>query len=151
MAIIIREINQDNCFDVCELTSNKDGTRTLDEEFICSNAMSLAEAKYFSFMRPMAIYNEDILIGFFMYKYFEESSNIATICRYMIDYKYLGKGLGRESFRTILNYFKKDVKVKSVELMIDAENIVAKNLYISFGFSYTGKIDHDEYYYRLDF
>ena len=34
--------------DVCELTSNTDVKLTLYEEFICSNAVFLAESKYSS-------------------------------------------------------------------------------------------------------
>ncbi|GIN92675.1 hypothetical protein J6TS1_20600 [Siminovitchia terrae] len=62
--IKVKEINQDNVFDVCELTSNKDGIGTLFEEFICSNAYSIAEAKYFSNMYPKALYKNDLLIVF---------------------------------------------------------------------------------------
>ncbi|SIS15267.1 diamine N-acetyltransferase [Peribacillus simplex] len=151
MVISIREIDKKNYIEVCELTSNKDGARTLDEEYICSNAMSLAESKYFSTMKPMSIYNDDDLIGFFTYEYIEKTPDLVTICRYMIDHKFLGKGLGRKSFKAILNYFKESVKVGSVELMIENENTIAKNLYTSFGFTFTGKIDRNEYYYRLDF
>lgn len=34
-------------------------------------------------------------------------------------------------------------------LMIDETNQIAKNLYVSFGFTFTGKMDKDEYYYEL--
>ena len=34
--------------------------------------------------------------------------------------------------------------------MIDDTNIIAKKLYLSFGFQFTDKIDKDEYYYELE-
>lgn len=146
--IKVKEINQDNVFDVCELTSNKDGIGTLFEEFICCNAYSIAEAKYFSNMHPKALYKNDLLIGFFMYKH-EKGSTEVELCRYMLDYKYIGKGLGKESFKGIIDYFKNQEEINTIILMIDKENTVAENLYNSFGFTFTGKIYKEEYYYSL--
>ncbi len=158
MVISIREINKENYMEVCELTSNKDGKLTLYEEFICSNAVSLAESKYSSNMHPMSLYNDEVLIGFFMYAHSEKTPDLVTICRFMIDHKFLGKGWGRQSFDVMLNYFKNSMKVSSVELMIEDENIIAKKLYTSYGFTFTGKVNTftggmttHEYYYRLDF
>ena len=39
--------------------------------------------------------------------------------------------------------------VKKVVLMIDDTNEIAKRLYLSFGFTFTGKIDKGKYYYEL--
>ncbi|MCI9127876.1 MAG: GNAT family N-acetyltransferase [Eubacterium sp.] len=146
--IIIKEVSYDNIFDVCELTTNKDGIGTTMEEFICCNAISIAESKYYSEMYPKAIYSGNTLIGFFMYKQTKAEQDIAVICRFMIDYKYQGKGLGRESFVAILSYFRQS-EFKKIVLMIDENNIIAKKLYISFGFKFNGMIEKDEYYYEL--
>lgn len=105
MNIIIKEIDKDNVFDVVELTTNKDGVQTLYEEYICSNSMSLSEAKDYPEMNPNAIYNDDASIGFFMFKISEEKTNRVTMNRFMIDYKYHEKKLGRSSFKEIINYF----------------------------------------------
>lgn len=65
--------------EVCELTSNKDVKLTLYEEFICSNAVFLAESKYSSNMHPMSLYNDEVLIGFFIYGHSEKIIYILSV------------------------------------------------------------------------
>ena len=147
--IRINDIDAENVFDVCELTTNQNGIGTIMEEYLCCNAVSIAEAKYFSEMFPNAIYNNNVPIGFFMYKRTEEKPDTATLCRFMIDYRFQHKGLGKKAFEHILRGLKIQ-GVRKVILMIDDTNIIAKKLYLSFGFQFTGKIDKDEYYYELE-
>jgi diamine N-acetyltransferase len=147
--IRIKDIDAENVFDVCELTTNQNGIGTIMEEYLCCNAVSIAEAKYFSEMFPNAIYNNNVPIGFFMYKRTEEKPDTATLCRFMIDYRFQHKGLGKKAFEHILRGLKIQ-GVRKVILMIDDTNIIAKKLYLSFGFQFTGKIDKDEYYYELE-
>ena len=66
----------------------------------------------------------------------------------MIDYRFQHKGLGKKAFEHILRGLKIQ-GVRKVILMIDDTNIIAKKLYLSFGFQFTGKTDKDEYYYEL--
>jgi diamine N-acetyltransferase len=146
--IEIREIDRENVFDVCELTSNKDGVGTLFEAFICCNAISISEAAYFPECHPRALYRDGELIGFFLYKRWEHQLGEVEICRYMLDHKFIGQGLGRASFEAMLSYFRKS-GVKQITLMIDEHNRVAKKMYLTFGFTFTGKIDKDEHYYSL--
>ena len=147
--ISIKEIDKQNVFDVCELTTNKNGIGTTMEKYLCCNAISVAESKYYPEMHPKAIYDGDILIGFFMYRRTEEEADTATICRFMIDYKFQGKGLGRDAFSCILSGLR-ILDVQRVILMIDNTNAIAKKLYLSFGFTFIGKIDKEEYYYELN-
>lgn len=44
-------------------------------------------------MHPNAIYNNDVLIGFFMYQRAENQADTATVCRFMIDHQFQHKGL----------------------------------------------------------
>lgn len=83
-----------------------------------------------------------------MYKRTNSEPQVATICRFMLDYKFHRKGLGRKSFERILKYLKEQ-GVSKVVLMIDEENVIAKKLYLSFGFAFNGKVDKEEYYYDL--
>ncbi|OLF54753.1 GNAT family N-acetyltransferase [Pseudomonas chlororaphis] len=147
--IAIREIDATNCLDVCELTSNKDGVGTVFEAFVCCNATSLVESRFFPGFEPRALYRDAELIGFFMYQALPSAPGEVELCRYMLDHKFLGQGLGRLSFEAMLAYFKGQ-GAKGVTLMIEEANAVAKNLYLSFGFAFTGKILKDEHYYHLD-
>lgn len=83
-----------------------------------------------------------------MYRHTESEPETATICRFMLDYKYQHKGLGRKAFESILMYLK-NAGMSKVVLMIDEGNVIAKKLYLSFGFEFTGKVDKEEYYYEL--
>lgn len=147
--IRIKDVDADNIFNVCELTTNHNGIGTTMEEYLCCNAVSIAEAKYFLEMYPNAIYNNNVLIGFFMYKRTENQPDLAILCRFMIDYRFQNKGFDKKAFEHILRGLKIQ-GVRKVILMIDDTNKIAKKLYLSFGFRFTGKIDKNEYYYELE-
>jgi hypothetical protein len=59
--IRIKPVDADNVFDVCDLTTNPDGVGTVMEEFLCCNAVSIAESKYYPEMHPNAIYSDSNL------------------------------------------------------------------------------------------
>ena len=66
--IRIKAVDAQNILDVCELATSQDCIGAAMEGHICCNAVSIAETKYHAEMHPNAIYNNDVLIGFFMYK-----------------------------------------------------------------------------------
>lgn len=146
--VTIEAVDARNVFDVCELTTNADGMGTVLEEFLCGNAVSISEAAYFPAMNPRALYEGGCLVGFFMYERTEAQPETATLCRFMIDRRFQGRGLGRQAFARMLDYFRQQ-GVRRAVLMIDEENVVAKSLYLSFGFSFTGKVEEGERYYDL--
>lgn len=146
--ISLKEVDLQNVFDICELTTNPNGIGTVMEEYLCCNAISVAESKYYPEMHPKAIYNNEMLIGFVMYKRTSDEPGTAAVCRFMLDYKFQHKGLGRKAFECILKHFK-SLGISKAVVMIDENNVTAKKLYCSFGFEFTGKIDKDEHYYAL--
>lgn len=146
--INIRKIDADNVFDICELTSNDNGIGTLFEGFICCNAISIAESKFYLECKPRAIYLNEVPIGFYMYKQWPHQSKDVELCRFMLHFSFKGKGLGRQSFSAMLEDFRTS-GVREVTLMIDKDNRIAKKLYLSFGFAFTGKIEKEEYFYSL--
>lgn len=147
--IRIKAVDAQNILDVCELTTNQNGIGTTMEGCSCCNAISIAEAKYDLEMHPNAIYNNNVLIGFFMYQRNENHAEKATICRFMIDDKFQHKGFEEKALEHILRGLKIQ-GVKKVILLIDDENKIAKKLCLSFGFQFKGKNDNDEYYYELE-
>lgn len=146
--IRIKAVDAQNILDVCELTTNQDGIGRTLEGHSCCNAISIAETKYHPEMHPNAIYNNNVLIGFFMYIRTENQAETATICRFMVDDRFQQKGLEEKALEHVLRGLKIQ-GVKKVIFMIDEENQIAKKLCLSFGFRFTGKIDHDAYYYEL--
>ena len=100
-------------------------------------------------MYPNAIYNNNIIIGFFMYRRAENQADTATICRFMLDYRFQHKGFGKKALAYILRGLKIQ-GVKKVILLSDDANKIAKKLCLSFGFQLTGKIDHNQNCYMLE-
>lgn len=147
--IRIKAVDAQNILDVCELTTNQDGIGTTMQGCSCCNAISIAEAKYDSEMHPHAIYNNTVLIGFFMYQRAENHAEKATICRFMIDDRFQQKGLEEKAFEHILKGLKIQ-GVKKVIIMINDANTIAKKRCLSFGFHFTGKIDNGKHYYELE-
>lgn len=147
--IRIKAVDEQNILDVCELKTSQDDIDTTRGEHSCCNAISIAEAKYHSEMYPNAIYNNNVLIGFFMYQRTENHADTAIICRFMIDCRFQQKGLEEKAFEHILRGLKIQ-GVKKVILTIDNADEEAKNLYLAFGFHFTGGIDKGEYCYKLE-
>lgn len=146
--IRIKAVDTQNILDVCDLTTIQDSIGTTREAHFCCNAVSIAETKYNSEMYPNAIYNNTVLIGFFMYQRAENQADTATICRFMIDDRYQHKGLEKKALEHILRGLKIQ-GVKKVLLTIDNANENAKELYLSFGFQFTGKFDKARHSYEL--
>ena len=147
--IRIKAVDAQNILDVCELTTNQDSVGATIEGHFCCNAISIAEAKYDPEMHPNAIYNNNVLIGFFMYQRAENQAEIATICRFMIDDQFQQKGFGRKAFEYVLRGLKIQ-GVKKVILRFSGANRIAKKLCLSFGFQFTGKTHQNECCYELE-
>lgn len=146
--IRIKAVDAQNILDVCNLTTIQDSIGTTREAHFCCNAVSIAETKYNSEMYPNAIYNNTVLIGFFMYQRAENQADTATICRFMIDDRFQHKGLEKKALEHILRGLKIQ-GVKKVLLTIDNANENAKEQYLSFGFQFTGKFDKAGHSYEL--
>ena len=147
--IRVKAVDAQNVLDVCELTTNQDGIGTTTKEPFCCNAIFIAEAKYNLEMHPNAIYNNNILIGFFMYQRAENHAETAIICRFMLDDRFRHNRFEEKVLEHILRGLKIQ-GVKKVIVIIDNANENAKKLYLSFGFHSTGEIDKDGYCYKLE-
>ena len=143
--IRIKAVDAQNILDVCELTTNQDGIGRTLEGHSCCNAISIAETKYHPEMHPNAIYNNNVLIGFFMYIRTENQAETATICRFMVDDRFQQKGLGKKAFEYVLRGLKIQ-GVKKVILMTDSANEIAEKLCLSCGFQFARKTDNKAYY-----
>ena len=147
--IKIKAVDDENVVDVCELKTNQDDICAAREIHSYCNAISIAEAKYDLEMHPNAIYNNNVLIGFFMYKRTENQAEKATICRFMIGDRFQQKGLAEKALEHILRGLKIQ-GVRKVVLIIDNANENAKNLYLSFGFRFIGKTNKTKYFCELE-
>ncbi|MBY6758870.1 GNAT family N-acetyltransferase [Clostridium botulinum] len=112
------------------------------QNFIESNAYSLAEWKFIPDFHPKAIYDNNKLIGFAMYGYFEKETRL-WLDRFMIDYKYQNKGYGKSSLELLISVMINEYKCNKIYLSIFKDNIEAIKLYEKFGFEFNGEFDEN--------
>ncbi|MFT9819889.1 GNAT family N-acetyltransferase [Lysinibacillus sp. NPDC056185] len=152
--IELRKIDGDNIDEVIALDVEEN-----QKEFILetTNLRCFADAHMLNTdgipASPLAIYANNTMIGFLMYIYdttdHESFQNEVYygekayfIWHFMIDKRYQGKGYGKLAFEKMLA----DIKTmpygeaQYVDLFYDKSNVIAKELYASFGFIETGII-----------
>ncbi|MFJ8260621.1 GNAT family N-acetyltransferase [Rummeliibacillus sp. NPDC094406] len=148
MNINLRDITEENWIKCISLTTNTDGSNTVFEEFVASNAVSIAQSKIQDGWITKAIYDEDTIVGFTMYGYANDLE-IYEICRLMIDYNYQQRGYGTQALLKVIDEMKSWNDCNEIFLSFESNNIVAKKLYEKIGFKDTGKIVEGEILYKL--
>ena len=91
--VSLKEVNVDNFWDVIELKVDEKQT-----DFVLDNSISIAQSKVQSECIPMAIYNEETIVGFLMYCIDRDDGNY-WIYRFMIDKKHQRKGYGKKQWK----------------------------------------------------
>ena len=124
--ITFRKITKKNLWHVVELNAGEEG-----EKHVALNSHTLLEAIFDNkLVYVKAIYYNDKLIG--LTYFYPNRNNTIFITRFMIDYKYQGKGYGSKSFSKLLEVIKNKYSPKKIE--ISTSNPIAINLYKKFGF-----------------
>lgn len=151
--IIFQEITNKNIWKVCGLEPFGE-----QKDFVAENIQSLAEAyatrNEGNNAMPLAVYNDEELIGFVMIGKGtvgneDESSLIRenySIWRLMIDKHYQGQGLGRQTLDAAIALIRTFPfgEAKKVWLSYEPENTRAKNLYARYGFVENGEMCGNE-------
>ncbi len=146
--IRFEEITNKNIWEVCALEPFEN-----QKDFVAENIQSLAEAyatrNEGNNALPLAVYDDDTLIGFVMIGKGtvgnEEESDLIKenycLWRLMIDKKYQGKGLGLKTLEAAIALIRSFPfgEAKRVWLSYDLENTRARNIYLKFGFVETGE------------
>ena len=132
--ITLKEITKDNFWDCIELTVSKD-----QEDFVTSNAISIAQSKVQPECIPLAIYHPDIMVGFVMYC-LDVDDNEYWIYRFMIDEKYQNMGYGTQALEQVIERIKEDKTHHNIFVGAHRDGEVAINLYKNFGFEFNGQI-----------
>lgn len=145
----LAELTEENWEQVVLLTTNPNGMPTLDEEFVASNAYSIAQAAYESGWETRVIEQHGRPVGFAMYG-FSKDLNCYELCRLMIDHKYQGNGYGRHALALIADDMERRYSCDKIALSVLPENTPAKNLYERFGFHTTGETLEGEEIYVYD-
>lgn len=145
MTIALREITRDNWRAVIALQVAPDQTR-----WVASNLYSLAESKFVPECVPLAIYDDETLVGFIMYR--SEDHGLArlwSIDRLMIGQDHQRKGYGRAAMHALIQRLRAQRGYAAILISFVPDNTTAEKLYRDLGFRDTGMIDDGEVVYRL--
>ena len=91
--------------------------------------------------KPMAIYNNDEMIGYLLVREYE---NQYCLDQFMIDERYQQKGYGKEAMLLLLEKLRKEQHCERVVLCYCEDDLAARKLYEGLGFNHTGESDEDE-------
>lgn len=131
--ISVRELNSDNWYECCMLGVGKG-----QEDFVDSNAVSIAQSKYEDSLKTFGIYLGEKMVGFTMYNTVKEELDGYWIYRIMVDEKYQGKGIGRKAMEIVIERVKELAGCKRVVVGYSSKNKGAENLYMNLGFEDRG-------------
>lgn len=143
--ITLKEIDRSNFFEVIKLSVAEE-----QNEFVATNLYSLAQAKAFPECVCLAIYHDDVLVGFTMYCIDEEDHEY-WIYRLMIDNKHQSKGYGKAAMEMLIERIKEDIQHRVIYISFEPENVWAKNLYEKLGFEEDGRVIEGEVVYKLEY
>ncbi|HEW3780830.1 TPA: GNAT family N-acetyltransferase [Streptococcus pneumoniae] len=148
MTIELRDVTMENYFDVLNLD-----VKEYQKQFIATNAISLAEVYVYTkngdFVAPLAVYDNDVIIGFVMIAYDKKiviSSGNYLLFRFMIDKNFQNQGYFKPIMDKVLDYVRTAPAGLSNKLWLsyEPENEQARFCYLSYGFKETGEISENE-------
>ncbi len=134
MSISIREITAENFVEAIKLKVKKE-----QENFVASNAASIAQSKFHTYLECYGIYYKDTMVGFAATGKNPDDGEI-WIARHMIGAQSQGKGYGKAGLQKIIEMLRTQWKCTSIFVNVEPENAVAKGLYEKAGFQDTGRI-----------
>lgn len=145
MTVTLRDISRDNWRECARMR-----VAPAQANFVASNLYSLAQSKYESECVPLAVYEDEQMIGFVMYR--SEDHGLAKIWfidRLMIGEGHQRKGYGRAAMIALIDHLRSQKGYNAILISFVPENVVAKKLYSDLGFKDTGEIEDGELVYRL--
>jgi diamine N-acetyltransferase len=120
-----------------------------DQRFVASNVYSIAQSKIEPEYVPLAIYNDETMVGFIMYS-IDHAKEELYLCRFMIDEKYQGKGYGKESLSLLRKIAEDTPGIRKIELSTKPDNSHGINVYEKAGYKDTGVLDDGEEVFILE-
>ena len=134
--VTLREITKDNFWECIGLKVEKG-----QEHFVAPNAVSLAESKYYPEYVPLAIYDDENMVGFLMHGV-DPEDGAPWIIRLMIDRRYQRRGYASAAMEQALAALAG--KGDRTLLSLEPENTGAEALYLRLGFRHTGRVEDGE-------
>ncbi|PGS54214.1 GNAT family N-acetyltransferase [Bacillus sp. AFS041924] len=123
------ELNAENWYECCQLEVSEN-----QKSHIEPNAISIAQSKFESSLKPFAIQFEGKTVGFLMFNTIEEELSGYWIYRIMVDKNFQQKGIGKIATQLMIEEMSKIPNAKKIVVGYHPENLGAHNLYLSLGF-----------------
>lgn len=142
--VTMREITKANLRDILRLK-----TTPYQEQFVATNAVSLAQAHFEEKAFYRAFYADETPVGFMMLEITPGSSEY-YLWRFMIDQRYQKLGFGRQALQLIIDYVRAQPGAKLLSLSYVKAEGGPQPFYERMGFKDTGEIEDDEYIMHLD-
>ncbi|WP_244244562.1 GNAT family N-acetyltransferase [Marinilactibacillus kalidii] len=138
--LTIRTITDDNWRAIVTLT-----VKPTQAAFISPNAESMLESFYEERYNwhIYGLYVDNLPVGFAMIGAYNVDYQYIWLDRFMIDATSQGKEYGKKFLEKLIVFIRKNWTVKDIVLSINLQNLAAKQLYESFGFKDTGRIDEE--------
>ena len=143
--ITLQTVTKDNFWDCIDLSVYPE-----QENFITSNSISIAQSKIQPEYTPLAIYNDETMVGFIMYC-LDADDDEYWIYRLMIDQHYQGKGFATEALHQVIEIIKDDKTRNQIFLGVPLESEPAVHLYEQAGFKFNGQIFGQEHIMVLNY
>ena len=129
--ISIRDIDAENFIDAIRLEVKPE-----QEAFVASNAASIAQSKFHTFLECVGIYADDTMVGFSAFGRNPDDREI-WIARHMIGAEHQGQGHGRAGLQALIDHMREMYACADI-------------LYKSAGFIDTGRTQGKSQVYRLE-
>jgi diamine N-acetyltransferase len=143
--VTLRRISGKTVRAICNLSVAEN-----QRKFVAPNAVSIAQAYFCKNAWFRAIYADETPVGFVMLHEVPERGKY-YLWRFMIDFRYQGRGYGHRALELVIKRVKKMPKAKALSLSVVRGEGSAENLYLEFGFKFTGKIEEGEHIMKLCF
>ena len=109
-------------------------------KFVATNAVSVAQSKFYPMLNTDAVRADQEIVGFVMYG-FDPDEKRYTLVRLMVDEKYQGNGFGKSATKAVIERLRDEDDCDAVYLSYVPANTGAEKMYESLGFEKTGEID----------
>ncbi len=129
----IVELNKENWYDCCELEVSEEQMK-----YMVPNAVSIAQSKFETSLKPYAIYTGDKVVGFLMFNTLTEELDGHWIYRIMVDKNFQGQGIGRAATKLMIAEMAGTLEAKKIVVGYHPDNLAAHKLYASLGFKDNG-------------
>jgi diamine N-acetyltransferase len=133
MGIIFKAVDKNNWLDCVNLEVSEEQI-----DFVTSNTFSVLQSHYDDRNYPVAIYDDNEMVGFLMYLY-DEDFKAYRLRRFMIDKNHQCKGYGKRALLELKKLIKDKYSGDKIYTSVKAQNKVAKKLYEKVGFKKTGE------------